>query len=140
MRVGGPVLAGLLLVLAPGAGAAAADDPVGRPAATDPGARPAAAALVRAAAPRVAAAVPIADPVPGPAAVPVAAAVPASAVAVPLAAALPQPPTRRRYGLPVALALVALLGAGSLLLRALVGEPPSEEAPREHEGAVPPRW
>jgi hypothetical protein len=39
---------------------------------------------------------------------------------------LPQPPVPRRYGLPVALALVGLLGAGSLLVRVLLAEPVEE--------------
>ncbi len=36
---------------------------------------------------------------------------------------LPQPPTPRRYGLPVALAVLGLLGVGSLLARTLLAEP-----------------
>ena len=36
---------------------------------------------------------------------------------------LPQPSSPRRYGLPAALAVVALLGSGSLLVRRLLAEP-----------------
>ncbi len=46
---------------------------------------------------------------------------------------LPQPSTPRRYGLPVALAVVALLGSGSLLVRALLAEP---DVPADAAGSV----
>jgi plastocyanin len=60
-----------------------------------------------------------------------------SAVAVPIGSGrLPEPPTGRRYGLPAALAAVAAVGVGSLLVRLLLAHPAAKRARHARRGDI----